>query len=154
MPRLTRRRNPDAQQEAWYIHNGDVRVGTIGVRAGVPVDVDQWRWSCGFYPVSHRGQDADGTARSFKAARRDFMAAWRALLPTLTEADFDEWRRRRDFVDQMYAMRDRGEKMPTEFPSSLMPCVCGVTFDSHKPEESYQHRKHIYVAQATDGIRR
>jgi hypothetical protein len=24
----------------------------------------------------------------------------------------------------------------------------GVTFDSHKPAESYDHRRHIYAAQA------
>jgi hypothetical protein len=28
-PELTRRRDPDAQQETWLIHYGDVRVGTI-----------------------------------------------------------------------------------------------------------------------------
>jgi hypothetical protein len=37
----------------------DVHVGTIGERAGVPVDVDQWQWSCGFYPclnpLAYRG---------------------------------------------------------------------------------------------------
>jgi hypothetical protein len=27
MPALTRRRDPDAQQETWIIHYGDVRVG-------------------------------------------------------------------------------------------------------------------------------
>jgi hypothetical protein len=35
-----------------------------------------------------------------------------------------------------------------------MRCVCGVKFDSHKPEESFEHRGHIYGAQALDGIRR
>jgi hypothetical protein len=25
-------------------------VGTLGLRAGVPNTVDQWSWSCGFYP--------------------------------------------------------------------------------------------------------
>jgi hypothetical protein len=28
----------------------DVRIGTIGVRAGVPVHADQWGWSRGFSP--------------------------------------------------------------------------------------------------------
>jgi catechol 2,3-dioxygenase-like lactoylglutathione lyase family enzyme len=31
--------------------------------------------------------------------------------------------------------------------SSMMRCVCGVSFDSHKPDESYDHRRHIYAAQ-------
>jgi hypothetical protein len=30
----------------------------------------------------------------------------------------------------------------------MMRCVCGVMFDSHKPEEIYEHRRHIYAAQA------
>ena len=72
MSALSRPRDPEAPQECWQVYFGDVRVGTIGIRAGVPVAVDQWGWSCGFYPVSHQGRSADGTARSFKAARRDF----------------------------------------------------------------------------------
>jgi hypothetical protein len=50
MQALTRRRDPDAQLKTWRVHYGDVAVGTIGIRAGVPVDVDQWGWNCGFYP--------------------------------------------------------------------------------------------------------
>jgi hypothetical protein len=46
------------------------------------------------------------------------------------------------------AIRARGEKLPTEFPNSMMRCICGVSFDSHKPAESYDHRGHIYAAQA------
>jgi hypothetical protein len=33
-----------------------------------------------------------------------------------------------------------------KLPSSLMRCVCGVTFDSHKPAGSYDHRLHTYAA--------
>jgi hypothetical protein len=29
MPALTRRRDPDAQQETWLIYYGDVQVGTM-----------------------------------------------------------------------------------------------------------------------------
>ena len=42
MPVLTRRRSRDARQEVWHVFYGDVRVGLLGERAGVPVDVDQW----------------------------------------------------------------------------------------------------------------
>jgi hypothetical protein len=49
MPKLTRRRDPEGHQEVWHVYYGDVKVGTIGQRAGVPVGVDQWGWSCGFY---------------------------------------------------------------------------------------------------------
>jgi hypothetical protein len=31
---LTRRRSPDARQETWLIHYGDVRVGTILITFG------------------------------------------------------------------------------------------------------------------------
>src|SRR4051812_10601509 len=34
MPTLTRRRSPDAREEAWRIFYGDVRVGTIAKRVG------------------------------------------------------------------------------------------------------------------------
>jgi hypothetical protein len=44
-------------------------------------------------------------------------------------------------------VRARGEKLPTEFPNSMMRCICGITFDSHKPAENYDHRAHIYAAQ-------
>jgi hypothetical protein len=42
---LIRRRDPGASQEAWIIHYDDIRVGSIGMRAGVPADKDQWGWS-------------------------------------------------------------------------------------------------------------
>src|SRR5689334_15161882 len=89
-PVLTRRRDPEANFESWHIMFGDVRVGTIGLRSGVPVDVDQWAWSCGFYPVSHRGEREDGTAPDSLTARADFAAAWSRLLPKITEADLFE----------------------------------------------------------------
>jgi hypothetical protein len=50
MPTLTRRRVPEAANEAWRVFYGDVPVGTISIRAGVPVDANQWGWKCGFYP--------------------------------------------------------------------------------------------------------
>jgi hypothetical protein len=50
MPALTRRRSTE-RQDCWHVYYGDVHVGTIAIRAGVPVDVDQWGWNCGFYPT-------------------------------------------------------------------------------------------------------
>ena len=47
MPALTRRREKDRQQERWQVFYGDVQVGWIGERAGVPKDVEQWGWHCG-----------------------------------------------------------------------------------------------------------
>ena len=84
MPALTRRRSKDPHAESWQIFYGDVQVGTIGMRAGVPVDVDQWGWSCG----SIRDQGRASTA----------TAAWRIFLPKRTEADFQEWRDHQAFT--------------------------------------------------------
>jgi hypothetical protein len=57
MPALTRRRSKDAHAESWQIFYGDVQVGTIGIRAGVPADELRvlslreelnTRWTCVF----------------------------------------------------------------------------------------------------------
>jgi hypothetical protein len=50
MPTLTRRRDVESRQEHWLIYYGDVHVGTIAVRSGIPHDQPQWGWRCGFYP--------------------------------------------------------------------------------------------------------
>jgi hypothetical protein len=63
--------------------------------APVPIHVDQWEWSCGFYPVSCRGISAGGTAGSFEQARDAFAAAWVELEPRIKETDYAEnWRQR------------------------------------------------------------
>jgi hypothetical protein len=77
MPALTRRRDPEMPHECWRVFYGDVQAGTIGKRSGVPVDVDQWGWSCGFYPGSEPGEHGNGSAPTFDEARADFEAAWR-----------------------------------------------------------------------------
>ena len=41
MPELTRRRYPE-RPDCWHVFYGDVQVGTLAIRTGVPVDVDQW----------------------------------------------------------------------------------------------------------------
>src|ERR1700751_3383245 len=97
MTALTRRRDPDANQESWLVYYVDIQVGTIAMRAGVPADKDQWGWSVGFDPASHRGLRASGTAKSFDAAREAFDVAWQWLLPKFTEADFRDYRRHRAF---------------------------------------------------------
>jgi hypothetical protein len=134
MNALSRRRSPH-RAHCWHVYYEDVCVGWIGLRAGVPVDVDQWGWNCGFYPVSHRGQSADGTAPSFKAARSNFAAAWRALLPTLTEADFTEYRRQRARTAWMYAMWDTGHKLPIQRLDLRSRCLCGEAIDSRSTEQ-------------------
>jgi len=127
MPSLTRRRDPDAPQETWFINYADVRVGMISRRAGVPADADQWGWAVGFYPASYRGVRASGTARSFDAARAAFEAAWQWLLPKITEADFTEHRQHRAFDAWKRAMWDRGCKLPTQVEDGRSTCFCGAT---------------------------
>jgi hypothetical protein len=125
MPKLTRRREVGAHQEVWHIHFGDVHIGTIGERAGVPVDVDRWGFSVGFYPGTEPDQYRTGTARTFKAARAAFEKAWRSLLPTLCEANFQRWRDQRDFTSWKYRMHDCGCRMPTASPTGRSRCFCG-----------------------------
>jgi hypothetical protein len=129
MPALSRRRSREAHQECWHIFCGDVRVGTITERAGVPHDVDQWGWRCGFYPVTHRGEHADGTAETFEQARADFEAAWAEYLPRCRPSDFEEYRRQRARTAWNYAMHDTGMRMPTSVPSGRSQCFCGATID-------------------------
>jgi hypothetical protein len=148
MPELTRRRSSDPHRESWSVYYDNVRVGTIGRRAGVPIEVDQWGWSCGFYPGPEPGQYRSGSAFTFDQARADFEAAWANLLLQIPAGAFDEYRRDSEYRAEIRPIRSRGEKLPSETPSSLMRCVCGLTFDSHRPAESYDHRLHIYAAQA------
>jgi hypothetical protein len=139
---------------AGNVYYGDVHIGAISRRVGVPVDVDQWSWILGFYPGTDADQYRDGTAATFEEARAEFEAAWKDLLPTLTEANFQRWRDQEDWTTRKYAMWERGELMPEQKPNTMMRCPCRVTFDSHEPAGSYVHRQHIYAAQAADGIRR
>jgi hypothetical protein len=142
----TRRPHPE-RSDCWHVFYCDVQVGTIAVQPGLPVGAPHWRWDCGFYPLSHRGQSRTGYAASFDQARANFEVAWKDYLPRCTEADFLEYRRQRDWTAQKYAMSERGERMPSQIPNSMMRCPCGARFDSHKPDESYPHRQHIYAKQ-------
>ncbi|GIQ78448.1 hypothetical protein [Bradyrhizobium sp. RD5-C2] len=152
MNELTRRRDKESAREKWNIFYDDVCIGSIGLRAGVPNHADQWEWKCGFHPGCDRL--TGGPAETFEQARTAFEAEWQLLLPTLTEADFQAWRDQRDWTERKQAMWARGEKLPSQQPSSLMRCPCGVMFDSHRPAESHVHRQHIYAAQKKDRIRR
>ncbi|MCC8937433.1 hypothetical protein H8A99_13360 [Bradyrhizobium sp. Arg68] len=152
MTGLTRRRDVDAARERWSIVFDGVCVGSIGLRAGVPNHVDQWEWKCGFYPGCDPGQHTGGSAGTFEEARAAFETAWLELLPTRTEVDFQAWRDQHEWDERKQAAWARGEKLPSQQPSSSMRCPCGATFDSHVPAESQIHAPHIYAAQQRDGI--
>ena|ERR1700704_5229667 len=143
MPELSRRRSRDVHQECWHIFYGDVRVGTITERAGVPHDVDQWGWQCGFYPLTHRGKHAEGVAATFDAARKMFEAAWKAYLPKCTSDDFEEYRRQLARTAWKYAMHEAGAKMPTQLPSGRSQCFCGAPIDIASSS------RHVYEAHMT-----
>jgi hypothetical protein len=125
MPELSRRRYSE-RPDCWHVYCGDVRVGTIARRTGSPHDEDPWEWRCGFYPGMEPRQHHDGTAVDFASARADFEAAWREILPTLADADFDRWRYQRDATTWKYAMWDAGMKLPTQLPSGRSKCFCGA----------------------------
>jgi hypothetical protein len=126
MPELTRRRDPDAQQETWLIHYGDVRVDVIAERIGNPDSTPGWQWACGFYPGSHLSERASGLAESFDQAPHAFGAAWRVFLANRTEADFEEYRRDRAFHAWKQAMWAAGLKLPTQAADGRAVCFCGT----------------------------
>jgi hypothetical protein len=51
-------------------------------------------------------------------------------------------------------MWERGERLPSQIPTSMMHFPCGQRFDSHRLEQNLIHVPHITAALATDGIRR
>jgi hypothetical protein len=153
MPELTRRRYPE-RPGCWHVYYGDVRVGTIAVRVGIPHDEDRWGWDCGFYPGSEPGEQTNGTGATFDEARESFEEAWRLFSAKRTEPDYQAWRDQRDWTARKYAMWERGERMPSQEPNSLMRCPCGETFDSHTLAHTLIHVPHITAAQQRDGISR
>jgi hypothetical protein len=151
MPALTRRRTSD-RRDCWHVYYGDVHVGTIAIRTGIPHDEDPWGWDCGFYPGSHPGEHQSGTAPTFDQARAEFEDAWRVFLLKRTEADFQAWRDAKDWTARKYAMWAAGEKLPSQKPSSMMTCPCGEVFDSHRLEHTLIHVPHITEAQRAHEI--
>jgi hypothetical protein len=117
MPALTRRRSTDAPEECWHIYYGDVQVGTIAIRVGIPRDEVPWGWICGFYPGTHPGEQTTGTAVTFNQAREAFEAAWRVFLANRTEADFQAWRDARDWTPRKYVLWD-GFRLMSGNPAS------------------------------------
>ncbi|MGM4870527.1 hypothetical protein AB7645_04790 [Bradyrhizobium sp. 956_D2_N1_5] len=89
------------------IYFTDVRIGTIGARAGVPMHADQWGWSIGLYPGTEPGTWRSGIASTFEAAREAFDTAWTELLPAIPDNAFAEWRHDRDWRAEMKAKRAR-----------------------------------------------
>jgi hypothetical protein len=125
MPVLTRRRDPDANQETWLIHYDDIRVGSISQRAGVPADKDQWGWSVGFYPASDRGPRASATAKSFDPAPRHLRYGMAGGCSPSSQKPISQttggtplrWKR---------ATWDASLKLPTQVAAGRSACFCGA----------------------------
>ncbi|MEY9397923.1 hypothetical protein ABIF66_008742 [Bradyrhizobium japonicum] len=122
----TRRRSDNEHQETWQIYFGDVCVGSIGARAGVPTSADQWGWRVGFYPGTEPGTHRSGSAATFDEARVAFESAWRQVEPTLTEDNYEAWRLSRDYHAWKYRMWAEGCRMPTQNQNSQSTCFCGA----------------------------
>ncbi|MCA6108077.1 hypothetical protein [Bradyrhizobium cenepequi] len=126
MNTLTRRRDKDSREECWHVFYGDVHVGTINIRAGVPRDSPRWGWSCGFYPGLEPNQHRAGEAETFEGARAEFEKAWNDLLPRLSETAFQEWRFKQAETAWKHRMWDEGLKLPTQERSGIAKCFCGA----------------------------
>jgi hypothetical protein len=140
VPELTRRREPDAQQETWLIHYGDVRVGVIAERVGNPDSTPGWQWACGFYPGSNLAERTGGLAETFDQARGAFEAACRFFLVKHGEADFDTYRCNRAFHARREVIWARGLKLPTQVADGRAVCLCRRC-DRHRRHERPRLRR-------------
>lgn len=137
MPPLTRRRSKDGpHRETWLINLDDVRVGMISRRSGAPISAPKWGWSCGFYPGVDPGEHRSGIVETFDGARGAFRAAWAGLEATLTEADYEAWRRQRDWGAWKERMHALALPLPTQRAEGIARCFCGDavsirTLDAH-----------------------
>lgn len=127
MPELRRRPHDNPQQTGWDIYYGDVHIGHIGTRAGVPKDVEQWGWSLGFYPGTDLpDQHSHGIGETFEECRSDFEKAWDELRPKLTEEAYERWRYQRDSTAWKYRMWAEKLLLPTQTREDRSRCFCGV----------------------------
>ncbi|MHC4051393.1 hypothetical protein [Bradyrhizobium sp. 25ACV] len=77
-------------------------------------------------------------AQSFEAAREQFETAW-ARFPTLSEEQFERWRRDRDFHAWKRRMWDTGKRLPTQNTDRRARCFCGEAAD-FEPHIQGAHR--------------
>jgi hypothetical protein len=92
----------------------------------VPLDSDQWGWTCGFYPGCAPGEAASGTGATFEEAKAEFQKAWERLAPKKTGTHFEIWRRHRDFTAWKNRMTDEKKPMPTQRTDGRAICFCGA----------------------------
>ena len=128
MSDLTRRCDPNHDRERWLIYCGDVRVGHIGQRGGLPHEAPPWAWACGFYPGTEPGAHSHGSAVIFDEARAAFERAWQALAASRDLGPaFKAWRDHRAFDAWKRGMWATGCKLPTQVSDGRSRCFCGTT---------------------------
>lgn len=103
----------------------------------MPNSAPQWAWSCGFHPGTAPGEHRSGIAETFDEARVGFQAAWQELAATRTEADYESWRRQRDWTAWKDRMHDLALPLPTQKLEGIARCFCGAvvsnrTIDAHQ----------------------
>lgn len=142
MTPLTRRRDNNPHLKGWDVFYGDVRIGHIGTRAGVPKDVEQWGWSLGFYPGTDVGEGEHGIGATFEECRSAFEMAWHRLRPKITEGAFERWRYQQDSTAWKYRMWDEKLPLPTQTREGRSRCFCGdqITTSSIPDHVRTKHR--------------
>jgi hypothetical protein len=146
LPALTRRRYPE-RHDCWHVYYGDVHVGTIAPRTGVPHDEDPWGWSCGF---ASRGMH-QRIGRNFRPGARRLRSRMARVSVEADESRFSGVARRAGLDRAQICHVAAGERLPSQKPSSLMTCPCGEVFDSHRLEHTLIHVPYISaVARGTN----
>ena len=120
MPALTRRRSTDAREECRHVYYGDVLAGTIAIRSGNPHDEDPRNGIA----VSIRSHTQANIRTEPPPASKEpapiSKPRGRFFLAKRTEADVQARRGQQDWTARKYAMRQAGEKLPSQKPSTLM----------------------------------
>jgi hypothetical protein len=137
----------DAREECWHVYYGDVHVGTIAIRTGIPFDEDLRLLS---------GQRAGRVIRTGPQPPSTMLAPISKphgayFRPSEPRGDYQAYRGARDWHARKYAMWEAGERLPSQKFSSLRICPCGEIFDSHRPEHTLIHVPHITAAHEADG---
>jgi hypothetical protein len=147
MSELIRRRNHHSPHECWDIYYGDIHVGAIAERPDLPNALNRWTWSCGFYPLTHRGLKITGSAANLFRAWADFDDAWEDYLPLCSERVLAEHRRKRVWTAWKERMWNAGCRTPGQNEDGRSRCFCGVEIDTTDLE------RHVFAAHGVMGSR-
>src|SRR6266550_6681351 len=152
MPALTRRRSPDAPDECWHVYYGDVRVGTIALRTGMPPGEDPGAGPAASMPAPIR--ENAPTAPRPRSTGPALISRRRGGCSCRTGGRPIFRRGATSGIGRRVSMRcgNEAKRMPTQRPGSLMRCPCGEIFNSHLLEHTLIHVPHVTAAQAANGI--